>query len=608
MPLPSGQFATGDQQAEFARFDAARKKGGLKGVIDQAREDSPLLDMTVGSVPFVGGAMMGDDIRSNWNQGNYKTAAVLAALGVLPQGKNIAKAGKAVGKNADELVNALRDRKLPNPVQSAVKEDEHGYRRITGPVGNSVRDTAGQTRPDAGRTRGLIEDSEARGYRGRGNNSDELAAVKQLIDNPDQNPAVQLARQFNPQFDPRIVNSMPGSSMGKQMPIAKLYDTMYDVGNVDPKMQAAVFASYVRNMPDVVRKSGATNYNELTEAAYEQLRKETQQQFDAMRNSGWNMSYHNDGRGNYHNSQEMLIDLLRNKHLYTFGGGDVHPGLNAINPETGLNSNEMFRAVHDALGHGTTGSSFGRKGEELAYGAHGELFSPLAKIAAGTETRGQNSFVNYSGINAQNRYKNAKLQEDLETARRRGQDVEPILKALRNNGEEWQYAPQSAFLLPPEVLDINYRGGMPDYMTPYIKPNSPTNMPGYHWSHSKLSMTDPRYSGTGIKGEERERAALPGYNKGTYFYDNPNMREPGLGPNQHGARLEDMYDLAADPEKVGVTAFVENFDPKKGTIDKLKALNDREQAVLDLGYRGYKGQGGAVSFFPEAVNFLRKAD
>ena len=42
MPLPSSQLFMPDaQQAEFGKYEAARKSNGLKGVIDQAREDSP---------------------------------------------------------------------------------------------------------------------------------------------------------------------------------------------------------------------------------------------------------------------------------------------------------------------------------------------------------------------------------------------------------------------------------------------------------------------------------------------------------------------------------------------------------------------------------------
>lgn len=53
--------------------------------------------------------------------------------------------------------------------------------------------------------------------------------------------------------------------------------------------------------------------------------------------------------------------------------------------------NDTFRAVHDILGHAATGRGFDRHGEEAAYQAHARLYSPLARQALATETRGQNA-------------------------------------------------------------------------------------------------------------------------------------------------------------------------------------------------------------------------
>ena len=38
--------------------------------------------------------------------------------------------------------------------------------------------------------------------------------------------------------------------------------------------------------------------------------------------------------------------------------------------------NDLFRAVHDALGHGKEGFQFGPRGELNAYLAHSRMFSP----------------------------------------------------------------------------------------------------------------------------------------------------------------------------------------------------------------------------------------
>lgn len=509
----------------------------------------------------------------------------------------------------DDQIVRFKENSGTNNEQLSIGEDASGYRRVgsTGPSTSAEPAASGIQRNDGRAVRGLVEDEGARGYRGRPDAA-ALEEVQRLVANPSENPTVQLAQKIAPGFSLDAVKSMPGSSIRKQMPIAKAYGMLHDTENVDPAIKRSIFSQYLRQMPDVVNKSGATNYGELTEAAYEQLRKETQYQFDAMRDAGIGMSYHNDGRGNYRTSQEMLVDAMLNNHLYTFGGGDIHPGLNAIDKSTGLNSNEMFRAVHDYFGHGTTGSEFGRRGEEIAYGAHGGMFSPLAKIAAGTETRGQNSFVNYSGVNADTLYKMAQLRHDRSEVIRRGGDASHISAALRKAGEDWQYAPQSPFLLPPEMLSAEYNGGMPDYMQKFVRPSHPESRTGYHWSHENLSQTDPSYSGTGIPGAEQQRSHMDGYNDRTYFYNDPKTREPGLGPNQHSADLTDIYNLVSDPEKLGKTTYVENFDPTTGYRNSAKQITDREQAIKDLGYRGYTNGSASAMFYPQVVKHLRKAD
>lgn len=57
--------------------------------------------------------------------------------------------------------------------------------------------------------------------------------------------------------------------------------------------------------------------------------------------------------------------------------------------------NNRFRAVHDAFGHGATGRSFDRHGEEAAYRSHVSMYTPVARPAMTTETRAQNSALNF---------------------------------------------------------------------------------------------------------------------------------------------------------------------------------------------------------------------
>jgi len=99
----------------------------------------------------------------------------------------------------------------------------------------------------------------------------------------------------------------------------------------------------------------------------------------------------------YADSKEMMADVKNNKHLYFFQGGELpadHP-MAAIDPKTGFSYNDKMRAVHDLFGHAAHGFQFGPKGEENAWNVHRQMFSPEAVPAVTTETRGQNSWVNF---------------------------------------------------------------------------------------------------------------------------------------------------------------------------------------------------------------------
>lgn len=430
----------------------------------------------------------------------------------------------------------------------------------------------------------------------------DTAILSEILRNPELNPAFKNARQINPEFSLEAVRAMSPSSLQKQFPIGKTYETM--AKGIDPALERQLFAQYLRNYPEAVRKSGATNYNELIPAAYEQLGKENAQQLDRMLNSGMNLSYHK-GDLNYANSPQMLEDALINKHLYVFGGGEPHQLLNKIDPYTGLNENQVFRAVHDYYGHGTTGSSFGPKGEELAYAAHGQLYSPLAKMAAATETRGQNSFVNYSGVNAELQQQMNDLRQARDRVARSGGDTAPYDAEIRKLGDQTQYAEQKAFLLPPEMIDTGYQGGMPEYMKKYISPNSPESVTGFHWSNiPDLAQTDPAKYGTGIKGAEATRLNMAdALRNRTYFYTNPESKEAGLGVNQYQAELPNMYNKAQDHDKLDALSRL--YNNYQGIVDKDASQNALERIANEAGYEGIVNPYGAISFTPQDIKRIK---
>jgi hypothetical protein len=152
--------------------------------------------------------------------------------------------------------------------------------------------------------------------------------------------------------------------------------------------------------------------NPEVKAAYEAMAKETIDQFSALEGNDYKVEIY-EGKGEpYKSSQEMLKDLRENKHLFIlstendFGETPIteeqrqespllrDSGKKDINGKP-LLVNDVFRFVHDVFGHGERGNSFGAKGEENAWDVHSRMYSPIARKAMTTETRGQNSWVNF---------------------------------------------------------------------------------------------------------------------------------------------------------------------------------------------------------------------
>ena len=155
------------------------------------------------------------------------------------------------------------------------------------------------------------------------------------------------------------------------------------------------------------------------QAAYGAMIKETSDQFQHLKDSGLKISRIEDHHDNPYprGSKDMLNDLHNNNHLWYyptdsgFGSDEEqshsdHPLLQPSDHHhegKPLLANDVFRIVHDVFGHGKEGSSFGPHGEENAWGQHMQMYSPLAQKALTSETRGQNSWVNFGPHGENNR-------------------------------------------------------------------------------------------------------------------------------------------------------------------------------------------------------------
>lgn len=154
-------------------------------------------------------------------------------------------------------------------------------------------------------------------------------------------------------------------------------------------------------------------------ASYDALKNETANQFEHLLGRG--MTFEFVDSNPYNSSQEMAADVADNRNLKVFRtskgfGTDAavnndHPLLELIPAEMAdkyglpkdLTYNDVFRAVHDYYGHAKNGYGFGARGEENAWRAHSQMYTDTARPAMTTETRGQNSWVNFGPYGQQNR-------------------------------------------------------------------------------------------------------------------------------------------------------------------------------------------------------------
>lgn len=168
----------------------------------------------------------------------------------------------------------------------------------------------------------------------------------------------------------------------------------------------------------------------LVQASYAQMIKEVGEQYQAAKRAGakfefWNPETEADP---YAASPRLATeDLRKNHHMFVF---PTHAGYgdrpiteqdikeNPLLADSGerwngmpVTYNDLFRAIHDYYGHAKEGVGFRHDGEENAWRAHSSMFSPLARLAMTSETRGQNSWLNFGPHGEKNR--NAKVEDTV---------------------------------------------------------------------------------------------------------------------------------------------------------------------------------------------------
>ena len=231
--------------------------------------------------------------------------------------------------------------------------------------------------------------------------------------------------------------SVPGIN-GPDPQIVAVAEKYAKENGIDLKRQAEyakVDPERAKRIADAYEKMKHDPKNKKVKKAYEELIKQTIAQYKALADAGyqfWFMDLNIPENEEYASSPfNALRDLRNNKQMGVFpttdgfGTSDLDVDDNPMLQETGIMwpvggpngemkpvlANDLFRAVHDAFGHGMEGAGFRARGEENAWQAHIRLFTGLAKGAITSETRGQNSWLNYGPHGGKNR--TAKVEDTV---------------------------------------------------------------------------------------------------------------------------------------------------------------------------------------------------
>ena len=310
-------------------------------------------------------------------------------------------------------------------------------------------------------------------------------------------------------------------------------------------------------------------------AAYKDMMRQVRNQYDALIDDGYEFTFFDSNTDPYDgNPWNAMRDLRKNKRMAVYGTydgfgtegiTDKEAKTSLLLANTGLKwkdqngdehtvtANDLFRAVHDAFGHGLEGAGFRAQGEENAWQAHAKLFTGDALGALTSETRGQNSWLNYGKYGEKN--KNARVEDTV-------------------------FAPQKIGLMP----DWTWQEGVeaPKGIVLGKKQPDAQTYEGIHYSTAERKTLDGRSFGSGLKGAESKRlseATDPRIKNRVYFYI-PNEltgknipKEAGLGMHAHKQTFENILPPGKEMKRLNAQAGGN--------------ANEFESLVIDAGYDGY---------------------
>lgn len=222
------------------------------------------------------------------------------------------------------------------------------------------------------------------------------------------------------------------------------YDPIKTYQPADPAQGARIAQAFetMKHDPD----------DPAVKASYAALAKETMAQWQEIKATGLKVDWIKPGQKDPYadTPRQAEMDVSEHNHWWGFPtdmgfGSDPNLKGNPLLADSGeviggrhALVNDVFRIVHDMNGHIKEGNGFSPSGEENAWRSHYAMYSPAARPAMTTETRGQSSWVNYGPHGEANR------------ATLYGPNS---LTASSNTGGGVTYAPQKIGLLPQWAQD-----------------------------------------------------------------------------------------------------------------------------------------------------------
>lgn len=238
-------------------------------------------------------------------------------------------------------------------------------------------------------------------------------------------PAAAQWRPFNPNefktltgehASNMLQSQRRGNGLAQNAAIAYMH--LAGLPYTPPVLEARVDVARAKRIADAYEAMKHDPENPEVKAAYAAMILETQAQWEVIKATGLQVEFIKPDQADpYAKSPRMAIDdVNQNNHLWVFptdqgfGSDATDVSGNPLLAKTGevidgreVVANDVFRIVHDYFGHVKDGNGFRANGEENAWRSHAAMYSPLARRAMTTETRGQNSWVNYGPYGDTNR-------------------------------------------------------------------------------------------------------------------------------------------------------------------------------------------------------------